>query len=644
LGNLIFSIFYTLSIVFFGLSAHAADVNLLKNPNFESRTSSWSKTGSSTFVIETAAPLEGVYSANWDASATGEFFRSSSYTVPDGLKGRRCAIQMEYLWSSGVSGDILMNVDDGTNNVATFTVQPTSGSVSGKATQNFECPTSGTIRFELESTANAASIRVDKMILGDPSNLAQISQATLVGYAYYDAVASCNWTRTNTAQGAFSTAASCNAPIIGENVGPGVIQTTDADLPQITVNNLPAGKYVVIANGQHSLSVSGFSSLALHDGTSESGRVGTENGTASGHYTIQGIFNYTSPGNRTFAIQGSSTPGTLTLQNGTGNIRTNFYIYKYPTSALEALTVETTGWFVRADIGGGTPSLSASVSSPAPVENSTLDLVNSGTINAQISCASTEEASGLTCSGNEQVGAAFVVPYAGLTEVCFEFPVASNTGAAVGALQDHTFRVIRTANTSQTALETGIMSGYNRHQGANGSPNGSGSNVRACGTFNLSAGKQTFRVNYTASSSTGAGGTVIIARAAGSAYQSNATFTARPVNQQVPAPIFTALQNNVKSGENGWLLMSADVATTGTVSGESGEWITGNCTNASPMVCTVTGFTSSPHCWTNVDEVGSTTNCQTSATSSTSVSIKCNNDAGAATTTSVAKELFCHGK
>jgi len=121
------------TLLLFGFTAQAAEENLLKNPDFESRLSRWVKTGSSTLTIESANPLEGSYSAIWDASATGEFARSNLYVIPDGMQGNRCSIEFKYLWESGVAGDILLNVDDGTNNLLSESLSPTSGSARSAA-------------------------------------------------------------------------------------------------------------------------------------------------------------------------------------------------------------------------------------------------------------------------------------------------------------------------------------------------------------------------------------------------------------------------------------------------------------------------------------------------------------------------------
>ena len=152
----------------FGFSAKAEFINVLKNPNFESRTAQWVATGGA-FAVSSTDPLEGTYSATWDPSATGQFVRSFSYTVPAGLVGGRCMVKMKYLWDSGVAGDILFNVDDGTNNIASLSLEPTAGAARF-AVLNFDCPSSGSFRVELESTADAAVIKWDKNILGEADN------------------------------------------------------------------------------------------------------------------------------------------------------------------------------------------------------------------------------------------------------------------------------------------------------------------------------------------------------------------------------------------------------------------------------------------------------------------------------------------
>lgn len=92
-------------------------------------------------------------------------------------------------------------------------------------------------------------------------------------------------------------------------------------------------------------------------------------------------------------------------------------------------------------------------------------------------------------------------------------------------------------------------------------------------------------------------------------------------------------------------MFSAAVGTTGTVSSEMGDWITGNCTNATPSVCTLDSsvFTATPNCFANTNDATTGSFCISNATSATSVSIRCTSDAGADTTTTKAKTLWCQG-
>lgn len=104
------------------------------------------------------------------------------------------------------------------------------------------------------------------------------------------------------------------------------------------------------------------------------------------------------------------------------------------------------------------------------------------------------------------------------------------------------------------------------------------------------------------------------------------------------------LVGSVTSNSNNALrIESAHIAPTGTVSGESSDWISGNCTNASPQVCTfVSGaFSAKPLCVTLIDVAVAQSLCKSIETSS-NASIYCN--AGASdNTTSSDKKIMCFG-
>lgn len=152
--------------LFCGLYANADQVNIIKNPGFEAKTFGWSKTGAGTFSVSSTTPLVGAYSGLWDASATGEFLQTSLYALDAGQFGRNCLIEMFYQWDAGTTGQILMEAHDGTSIISSTSVTQTVAGTAGKLSTLFTCPTSGSLRFRLESTANAASIKVDGVFIG----------------------------------------------------------------------------------------------------------------------------------------------------------------------------------------------------------------------------------------------------------------------------------------------------------------------------------------------------------------------------------------------------------------------------------------------------------------------------------------------
>ena len=89
-------------------------------------------------------------------------------------------------------------------------------------------------------------------------------------------------------------------------------------------------------------------------------------------------------------------------------------------------------------------------------------------------------------------------------------------------------------------------------------------------------------------------------------------------------------------------VFSAVISSAGVVSGENTDWISGNCTNASPSVCTfVSGFfTSAPNC-TGSNNEGLARWISFSSVSATSLSMKAWNDAGTDETTSRTKVVLC---
>lgn len=607
-----------LLIFLFSIGAYAQDVNLIKNGDFESRLSRWSKTGSSTLAVQSAAPLEGDYSADWDASAAGEFLRSNTYTVQEGMKGRRCSIEMEYLWDSGVSGEILMNVDDGTNNIASFPLNPTTGGVSAKSSQSFECPTSGSLRFELESTANAASIRVDKMYLGSGKNTVQISQANFVGGMENPGAATCAYYQnSSTGWGDFvdlGSSAGCASWTVTNN-GPGTISSFGANDHRLVFNNMQPGNYRFELTGAfyNNNALPGTFYFRLSDGTNtyqpQVSSGDANDGIGSLHFNVV----ITSAANKTYKIQSSDNAAITPMWYNGLNSPASWKIYRYPLTSAEAITYETSGWLVDANIVSSTnANLGASnVTSYTEIIDGNSALTNNsitGAIPAQVACSSTNPSTGTTCAaGSESIGIAFNVPYSGPVEACVAF-THSYSFNTVSQSVTAAFQIVETPNNAQTILQQG-----NERISSNGYASVTGSTnfsqpFRLCSTLNLTAGLKTLRLMYEQVVAGAVPANNLAMDGAVNIGQRDIKWTVKPLNQQMPAPVFTELQNLVKSGSNGvktfaCTILNAGTPTIDSASGLCADWVSsltdngvgdvtlniipGTCTSV--PVCQVTG-------------------------------------------------------
>jgi hypothetical protein len=155
--------------------------------------------------------------------------------------------------------------------------------------------------------------------------------------AYYATTASCSWqVTTPTSWSDFPTNSSCPAPTVEVPCTIGTISTTDADLPQITVTGLTAGKYKVTVSLFEGYSGTGGNIIGyrISDGTTAGGN--------SMHILSGGVdevyqhvvvmaFTYATGGtfSKTFKIQAIATNGNMFVVNNTNDKRTTFTIERY---------------------------------------------------------------------------------------------------------------------------------------------------------------------------------------------------------------------------------------------------------------------------------------------------------------------------
>jgi hypothetical protein len=338
---------YLIGLLFLVNTAHAAfsDVdkafltskNILSNPGFELGKLGWTASGGTFSVVTSGSNLlEGGVGVTWDSGSASQTLLSTAVAIPKGLYTKNGQAYCTVQTPSGTATHKIQAYD-GTNVLAEANVVSSSSPV--KQSVNFIFPSSGNISLRIISVAaDEPLIAVDDCYVGEATNLLNVSQATFVGSAFFARTTNCSFTRANTALGVFADT-DCPGPTVVTNPGPGVIQTTDANAPNVTVNSLPPGTYRVVFSGVGIPSASAAWDLAINDGTDTNGKTSGRGVTTT--FSVEAVFTYTSTANRTFSLYGSSTSGSLDIQNDSGNQGAYFHIYRFPSSPELAATLST---------------------------------------------------------------------------------------------------------------------------------------------------------------------------------------------------------------------------------------------------------------------------------------------------------------
>jgi hypothetical protein len=210
----------------------------------------------------------------------------------------------------------------------------------------FSYTSSGNRSFELLVASSGAAVTIDNNITSLDSGLKFILEyyppkskiysgdtiyphAQIAGEAFIAGTASCDWSRASTTLGAFGTTAACPAPtIVRQNLGQW--QTTDADLPRFTVNNLPIGEYEATFILSSSGNGANRNGLAINDGTTTCvASSGIVTSGAVANTVISCTFKYDQVSNRSFEVYGAATGGAITINNSNADILSTKFILKY---------------------------------------------------------------------------------------------------------------------------------------------------------------------------------------------------------------------------------------------------------------------------------------------------------------------------
>lgn len=320
-----------------GSGSGGGGINILSNSDFESGISlGWTNAGGAFLSVSSGANvLFGKKSATFQAFGAGNYMESTLYPVPSGLGSQNCSAGIWYL---GGDNNLVLEALDGSSNVLGSRTL-TATTIATPFFTSFICPAfGGSFKLRVISTGASALVALDTMFLGQ-NTLLSTSTAQFIGSAFIPTTASCAWNNTSSTLAAFTTTSACPGPTVESNPGPGVIQTTDTDLPQFTVNSLPPGLYEVLISGSAgNTGGNGNNSVSISDGTNLSGNTGGGNvANVTNGFSVHGYFTYTSTGNRTFSLFGATTGSTLAVYSDNGAKQLYFSIKRFPLAQDQAI-------------------------------------------------------------------------------------------------------------------------------------------------------------------------------------------------------------------------------------------------------------------------------------------------------------------
>jgi len=622
--------------------------NILSNPGFEAKGSDWVKTGSSTLTMETGSPAAGKVTGIWDASATGEFLRSALIVIPEGLKGRSCALTFDYRFA-GTPGDIEARVTDGTSTLVEGASISTSATVyRGMDPMLFTCPTTGSLQIEFESTADADAISLDAFQLGKMVSVSMGPHVT--GGEVY--VPGGDWSANGTYDGATRR--------VGDTLH-GYLTWNAASTPSgaFTVE-LPPG--LVIDESKLAGSLSGGDAhtvgvaYVFDSGTSNSCGVDV---ILSGTTALR-VLDHAGVMDETMVCE-DGTGFTFGL-NDAVKMKFAVPIVDWDAGPSEAITLETVGEYWDVNIGGANPDLGlGNITAYTEINNASLDMViNAGSGTAEIPCVSGNSSTGLTCSaGNEVLGIVFDASTSGRYKVCAQFTHEKRIGNALSSGATATFQWVETANSSSTILQegNGRIGNYSALLSGATSDYVESNATHLCGTFNLTAGQKTLRLMREQSVFGTVNSHTIWGDRGVSDGQRDINITVEKMDEQKPTPVFTDLQESLtKKIEsidivNTYRVTSARIINSGTptLSGtdpQAAFWIdslTDNGVGSFGIEVTAGTFSEYPTCVCSTSGVANRL-CHLATTPSTSTVPILTYNAATAATADVNIDVICIGR
>lgn len=307
--------------------------SIIPNSGFENGRAGYTSSGGTFSVVNSGSNLlSGLGSVTWDSNAASQTLRSPQVAVPVGLRGKNgqlfCSIK-----PAATPATHVLELWDGTTGSSGQTIVVASTDTAAVTSINFVFPSSGNIGWRIRSVASDEPlIAVDDCYLGPATNISSVAQSTLVASAFKAGTTNCSWTLTSTSYADFPTDTDCPAITVDAASGIGSVVTTDDDLPQIVINNLPPGTYKVTASFTSNYGAAATIGYRLSDGTTaraEQTSLTDNVDTESFHLT--GTFTYATSGNRTFRVQGFASTNVVVINNSSSNNRFQILVERLPS-------------------------------------------------------------------------------------------------------------------------------------------------------------------------------------------------------------------------------------------------------------------------------------------------------------------------
>lgn len=299
--------------------------NILDDPSYEgaNQTGAWTL-DYGTFISDNS-PIDGSYNAELSLSAQAlDFYQYSTLYASqfaDGVQGlamiraRTSITSTPIYFCPAVAGAIPTSLTSGCVQIQT------NGKWGLYKVPFILGGTSNGVRITSNSINVTGSVELDDAFVGAVDLKQDVDQSKIAGESYFAGTTNCLWSRTSTTVGAFTTDSDCVGPTIVDS-SMGSWQTTDADLPRQTINNLPAGKYRATFYFPNSNGSSGqFSAFSINDGTTTCEAISGGSATTLDSMSVSCVFNYTSSGNRVFEVYSAAASGSININNGSATPR-----------------------------------------------------------------------------------------------------------------------------------------------------------------------------------------------------------------------------------------------------------------------------------------------------------------------------------